>query len=101
MKTMMTTVAALMLVSGSAWADAAAQGEGLYMSRGCVGCHGMAGKSNNEQMYPSINGKDAGYVAAAIAAFKSGQRQNPMMSPMAMTVTEAEAAAIDAYLVGQ
>ena len=92
--------AALVLASGSALAGDAAKGQSLYNARGCVGCHGMNGKSNNEQVYPSINGKGAGFVSAAIADFKSGKRSNPMMGPMAQTVTEAEAADIDAYLAG-
>ena len=93
--------AALLLASGSALAGDAARGSDLYMSKGCVGCHGMNGKSNNEQMYPSIAGRGAGFITEAIAAFKSGQRQNPMMGPMAMTVTDAETADIDAFLAGK
>lgn len=95
------TAAVLLLASGPTLAGDAAKGKGLYMSKGCVGCHGMNGKSNNEQMYPSIAGRGAGFISASIAEFQSGKRSNPMMSPMAMAVNEAETADIDAFLAGK
>ncbi|MGB1110307.1 MAG: c-type cytochrome [Gammaproteobacteria bacterium] len=100
-KLIATAASILFLSSGAAFAGDAAKGEGLYNSKGCVGCHGMNGKSNNEAMYPTIAGKGAGFVSAAIADFKAGKRSNPMMGPMANTVTDAEAADIDAYLAGK
>ncbi|MGB0721730.1 MAG: c-type cytochrome [Gammaproteobacteria bacterium] len=97
-KLITAAAAALVLVSGSAMAGDAAKGEGLYAAKGCVGCHGPNGKSMNEATYPSLAGKDEAFVVEQIKAFKAGTRSNPMMSPMAATITEAEAADIGAYV---
>ena len=97
-KPLAITTATLLLASGSAIAGDAAKGEGLYNSKGCVGCHGVGGKSNNEQVYPSLIGKTEAFIVAEIKKFKSGERKNPMMSPMAQMVTDAEAADIGAFL---
>lgn len=55
----------------------------------CTVCHGVNGNSQH-QGYPSLAGQPAPYVAAQLRNFASGQRTNPNMGPLAMTMSEAE-----------
>lgn len=79
----------------------AAAGEQAYMSKACIGCHGPAGTSPAPDIYPSLKGKDAAFLAEQLNAFRSGTRNNPLMSPMAAGLTDADVANISAYLAAQ
>ena len=48
----------------------------------CAACHGADGNSVNPT-FPVLAGQHADYIAAQLAAFKSGARQNPIMQGMA------------------
>ena len=72
-----------------------------YMSKGCIGCHGPAGHSSNEQVYPSTAGKEASHLIQQLKAFRAGERDNPIMTPMAASLTDEEIANIAAYLAAQ
>lgn len=55
----------------------------------CIGCHGTKGNSLH-QGYPSLAGQPAPYVATQLHKFASGERSNPIMGPLAKTMSEAE-----------
>lgn len=55
----------------------------------CVGCHGRQGYSQHQQ-YPNLAGQPAPYLAAQLKRFASGERTNPNMGPLAMTLSEAD-----------
>jgi cytochrome c553 len=48
----------------------------------CAGCHGADGNSP-ATTFPVLAGQHADYIAAQLAAFKSGARPSPIMQPMA------------------
>ncbi len=73
---------------------------GQQKSAVCMACHGPDGNSLNPE-WPNLAGQHAGYTAAQLAAFKSGQRQNPLMSPMAMGLTEQDMLDLAAYYEAQ
>ena len=73
--------------------DAAA---GKSKSASCAACHGVAGISNND-LWPNLAGQKKGYLIAQMKAFRDGQRQNPMMSPMVANLSDADIADIAAY----
>ena len=62
----------------------------------CAACHGPDGNSADPQ-YPSLAGQVPGYIAAQLAAFKSGVRDNPIMMGMVQPLSEQDMADIDAY----
>lgn len=66
----------------------------------CVACHGQGGVSTNPE-YPSLAGQVPGYVGKQLHAFKGGERQNPVMSPMAVPLSDEDIADIDAYYAAQ
>ena len=68
----------------------------------CSGCHGPAGAGMPAQ-YPRVAGQFAQYVAAQLAAFKSGERANDpngMMRGVAARMTEREMRAVAEYAAG-
>jgi cytochrome c553 len=66
----------------------------------CFGCHGVKGNSQS-QGYPSLAGQPSLYVAAQLHNFANGQRANPTMGPLAMTMSEAEISGLANYFSKQ
>jgi cytochrome c553 len=79
----------------------AAAGANTYNSRGCVGCLGASGKKPIAANYPVIGGKPAEFIATELNKFRSGERQNPIMGPMAAGLSDADVANLAAYLATQ
>ena len=62
----------------------------------CSACHGPDGNSV-VPANPRLAGQHAGYVAAQLAAFKSGARPSPIMQGMAAPLTPEDMQALGAY----
>lgn len=62
----------------------------------CVACHGANGISAIP-MYPNLAGQKEAYLLKQMKDFKSGARKDPVMSAMAMPLTDADMANIAAY----
>lgn len=77
----------------------AADGENLYNQK-CASCHGAAGASVIPTQ-PILSGQHAEYLAAQLRHFRDGQRKNPIMSPMAIGLSDADIDAIASYLSQQ
>jgi cytochrome c553 len=89
------TFGVLLGVSGivAAAGDAAA---GKAKAATCAGCHGANGISNNP-MWPNLKGQKEGYLIKQLKAFRDGTRADPMMSPMAKPLSDAEIDNLAAY----
>lgn len=74
-------------------ADAAA---GKTKAALCAGCHGANGIGIADT-YPNIAGQHAEYIVKQLKAFKSGDRKNPIMAPMAAGLSEQDMADVAAY----
>jgi cytochrome c553 len=66
----------------------------------CVVCHGFNGNAVNT-VYPKLAGQPASYLEAQLQAFASGQRTNPTMGPMALSLTDAEIRQLGDYFAKQ
>lgn len=101
MKAITGAIAAVVLAaSGSAVAGDAAAGKTVYMTKGCVACHGPAGISTQPQ-YPNLAGQKAQYATLALKAYKEGNRNSAnaaAMKPMSMLLNDADIANVAAYL---
>jgi len=62
----------------------------------CAACHGANGNSVNPE-WPSLAGLGEDYIAEQLKNFKEGKRVNPIMMPMAMTLSADDMADIGAY----
>src|SRR3569833_857139 len=107
--------AALMIVSSIAGAVEAksaakldpARGEAIY-SKGdsarnilaCVSCHGAAGNSTIA-LFLLIAAQHEAYLLKQLANFKTGERNNAVMTPIAKALTDEDMKNISAYLNGQ
>ena len=73
--------------------DAAA---GKAKSASCAGCHGAAGISANP-MWPNLAGQKDAYLVKQMKDFRDGKRNDPMMSPMAKPLSDADIDNLAAY----
>jgi len=89
------------LINTPLQAGDAGAGANTFMSKGCVGCHGAAGKKPLTPTYPVIGGKAADFIAAELNKFRSGERNNPIMMPMAASLSDDDVANLAAYLAAQ
>jgi cytochrome c553 len=62
----------------------------------CSACHGASGISAAES-YPNLAGQHADYITKQLKAFKSGDRKDPVMAPMAAGLSEQDMADVAAY----
>lgn len=69
---------------------------GQAKAQTCVACHGADGIGTAPEN-PNLAGQVPGYIADQLARFKSGQRQNAIMAPMAAGLSEQDMADLDAY----
>lgn len=96
-------VAALALVAlgwNSAAMAAGSVEAGQAKSATCMACHGPDGNSVNPE-WPSLAGQHASYIIKQIKHFKSGERQNPLMTPMAMMLSDQDAEDLAAFYAAQ
>jgi cytochrome c553 len=66
----------------------------------CAGCHGTGGHSEIPEN-PSLAGQHAVYLAKALQAYKAGERNNPVMSPMVSALSTQDIEDIAAYYAAQ
>ncbi|MDB5853565.1 MAG: Cytochrome c4 [Herminiimonas sp.] len=81
-----------------------AKGEAIYTNGdaarnipACVSCHGAAGNSTIVQN-PRLAAQHDQYIVKELQNFKSGSRNNAIMTPIAKALTDAEMANIAAWL---
>jgi cytochrome c553 len=73
---------------------------GQAKSATCMACHGMDGNSPSPE-WPNLAGQHAPYLLSQLKAFKAGERQNDLMSPMAMILSDEDMADLAAYFSAQ
>ena len=66
----------------------------------CAACHGPTGQSPNE-LWPNLAGQKPGYLVKQLKALREGTRTDPMMSPMAKPLTDADIDNLAAYFSSQ
>lgn len=90
----MLAAAGLGLAGSAVAADAAAGKEKAAM---CAACHGADGNTPLMPEYPKLAGQPADYLVKALKDYKSGKRKNPLMAPMAQTLSKKDIKDIAAY----
>lgn len=87
----------LVRVAPAAGADIEA---GRQKAEVCFACHGPAGNSINPVM-PSLTGQPAQFIATELFQFREGNRQNPLMTPLALNLSNADMNDLAAYFAAQ
>ena len=80
-----------------------AQGDpaaGQAKSALCATCHGADGNSQIA-MNPKLAGQNAGYIVKQLQDYKSGERANPTMSAMVLSLSEQDMEDIAAWFSSQ
>ena len=62
----------------------------------CIACHGPQGLSVSP-IWPSLAGQKYSYLVKAMKEYRNGVRQDPLMTPQAQTLTEAQIDAVSWY----
>jgi cytochrome c553 len=93
------TLVAVLGWTGSAHAAGTAEA-GQAKSATCMACHGMDGNSANPE-WPALAGQHSSYLTRQLRHFKAGERQNTLMSPMAMILTDQDVEDLAAYFSSQ
>ncbi|WP_250501406.1 cytochrome c [Caballeronia sp. GAWG1-5s-s] len=86
--------AALALTSQTSLAGDAQAGRAKAAQ--CAACHGIDGMSKLPEA-PNLAGQTEDYLVKALNDFRSGARQNEMMSMMAKTLSDTDVANLAAY----
>ncbi|MGC4060766.1 MAG: c-type cytochrome [Aquabacterium sp.] len=66
----------------------------------CIGCHGIIGyQASFPEVHrvPMISGQNAKYIAAALTAYRKGDRKHPTMKGIAASLSDQDIADIAAY----
>lgn len=85
--------------SSQAFAAGSAEA-GQAKSVTCSACHGMDGNSLNPE-WPSLAGQHESYIVKSLQSFKTGTRQNVLMSGMAQPLTDEDMVDLAAYYAAQ
>ncbi|WP_448549511.1 c-type cytochrome [Thalassotalea fusca] len=94
MKKLTLAIAATVLLSSPAFAGDVAAGKAKAAT--CAACHGAEGVSA-VPMYPNLAGQKEAYIAKQLKDFKAGTRKDPVMSAMAMPLSDEDIANLSAY----
>jgi len=74
--------------------------DGATKSAVCTACHGPNGNSVNPD-WPRLAGQSAVYIAEQLRLFRAGVRNNPVMKPLAATLTDQDIDDLAVYYEGQ
>jgi cytochrome c553 len=73
---------------------------GQNKAAACGACHGMDGNSM-VPMFPKLAGQHPDYIVKQLTSFKAGERQDPVMAPMAAPLNAQDMADVAAYFSTQ
>lgn len=82
---------------------AAAEGDvsrGQELSSACMACHGADGNSNNPE-WPKLADQSERYIYEQLQAYKSGERQNPLMQQQVEGLSDQDMQDLGAYFADQ
>lgn len=98
-------VATLSMVAVLGWSGTAlAAGNkeaGQAKAAVCGACHGMDGNSIANPEWPNLASQGEPYVLRQLKGFRANLRTNPLMTPMAMTLTDQDSEDLAAYFSSQ
>jgi len=66
----------------------------------CSACHGPSGNSTNPE-WPRLAGQSAVYIVEQLRLFRSGVRDNPVMKPLASTLSDQDIDDLAVYYEAQ
>ncbi|MBM4214739.1 MAG: cytochrome c4 [Gammaproteobacteria bacterium] len=95
----LATAALAVLMAPAALAKGNAEA-GATKAAICAACHGVNGNSVNPE-WPNLAGQGAAYAEEQLRLFRAGHRNNLVMYPLAMALTDEDIADLAAYFATQ
>ncbi|WP_244796544.1 MULTISPECIES: c-type cytochrome [Caballeronia] len=92
----MSALAAMLMMLSQASLAAGDAKAGRTKAAQCQACHGLDGMSKLPEA-PNLAGQTEEYLVKALNDFRSGARQNEMMTMMAKGLSDADIANLAAY----
>lgn len=92
----LVATAALVLMTMNTALAAGDPAAGKAKSQTCAACHGEKGNTQNS-MYPKLAGQHPSYLYKALKGYKSGERENAVMSGMVSNLSEQDMRDLAAY----
>ncbi len=89
----------MMVSSGPAYAGDPEAGKAKSVV--CAACHGIDGNSSVNPLWPKLAGQHAAYLSKQMRAFRSGERKDPVMSPMAAPLSDQDIDDLSAFYASQ
>ncbi len=74
--------------------------KGKTRASACVACHGPDGNSANPE-WPKLAGQSSLYIIKQLRLFRTGERGNPLMTPMAKGLSDQDVENLGAYFASQ
>jgi len=96
---LLATIILLLVTASNAFAAGDVE-RGKAQSVTCAACHGADGNSVNPE-WPSLAGQHPKYLVNSLYGFKSGQRENVLMSAQADSLDDQAIEDLAAYFAGQ
>ena len=95
-------IAALVVACAGGFAPAAQAGleEGRAKAQACAACHGADGNAVLAGV-PSLAGQPGQFIVQALFMYREGSRQNPVMTPLASALKNADLNDLAAYFSAQ
>ncbi|MCB1605751.1 MAG: cytochrome c [Xanthomonadales bacterium] len=90
-----------LLISLPALAGDGNPGDGQKKSQPCQACHGVDGNGIGDPQYPIIAGQYEDYLLHALRSYKTGKRENLIMSGFVATLSDQDMADLAAYFAAQ
>lgn len=100
----LTLAVPLVLASFSVATQAQDAKAGEKKATQCIGCHGIPGyQASFPEIHrvPMISGQNGKYIAAALDAYRKGDRKHPTMRAVAGSLSDADIADLAAYFEQQ
>ena len=86
------------LPSGNAEAgEKLATAKNAKTGQSCVDCHGAEGNAPIDETYPKLAGQYYDYIAHSLQAYRSGDRDHPLMSSQAKSLTDQQISDLGVY----
>lgn len=81
--------------------EARANTKGAATGQSCVDCHGADGNTPLDPTYPKIGGQYRDYLAHALQAYRSGDREHALMSNQAADLDDQQIADLAAWFASR
>jgi cytochrome c553 len=75
-------------------------GAGKSKASLCAACHGATGVSTNQE-WPSLAGQGYTYLVQQLKAFRAGTRKDPIMAPIAKSLSDQDVENLAAFFSTQ